>query len=100
MISSDKLQSGERYYLLSYEDCDAGVPVVETLRFKNKAPGSDLRAPSFVFEQLGNGEQRQCQLSEELLNRVFEFDALAAEFAARTSAKRAGTPYEPRYCDD
>ncbi|MBM0108848.1 hypothetical protein JM946_29300 [Steroidobacter sp. S1-65] len=100
MISSDKLQAGERYYFVSYEDRDASVPVVETLRFKNKTQGSDLRAPSFVFERLGHGEQRQCQLSENLLNKVFEFETLVAEFAARAGARRVGTPYEPRYCDD
>ena len=100
MISSDRLQAGSCYFFVSYEDTDANVPVVETLRFKNKTQEGEPRPPSFVFERLGHGGQRQCQLSEDLLNKLFEFDALVSEFAARLGARRAGAPYEPRYCDD
>ena len=100
MIASDRLQTGSCYFFVTYEDRDGSVPVVETLRFKNRAPESDSRTQMFVFERVGDVGRRQCQLSEDLLKKVFEFDAMVTEFASRLGARRAGTPYEPRYCDD
>ena len=100
MVASDKLQAGACYFFVTYEDRDLNVPVVETLRFKNRVSENDSREASYVFERIAGAGDPQCRLSEDHLETVFEFDALVSEFSARLKMQRVGAPYEPRYCDD
>jgi hypothetical protein len=99
VISRDKLKIGAHYFFVIYEDRDLTVPVIETLRFKGEVSESETGETLFLFDRVGEHKPPLCRLPEDLLETMYEFDALVGELEANRDAQRSGKPYEPRSHD-